>query len=232
VTREPLDRSPIGKVTQPRPIACERCGTPHERCIGHKRMPEGGVRPCGAWPVRGAEVCIAHGAAAPQVRAAAAARLVEAEARAAVATFGAPRQVDPGQALLEEVHRTAGHVAWLGSVVGGLEKDDVVWGVVEEVDRPLGESGGGLETKRKAVPNAWVQLYQAERQHLGRVAKAAIDAGVSERVVAVYEQIAASYVRVLEQVLDDLELTAGQRARVPQVVQGRLQAIAGGEAAS
>ncbi|MFB4306936.1 hypothetical protein [Actinomadura sp. GTD37] len=154
----------------------------------------------------------------------------------AAATYGVPIEVDPGQALLEEVHRTAGHVAWLASVVAELDRDEVVWGVAEEVDRPAvygrdgDQIGGGLEVKRKATPNAWVLLYQQERQHLARVAKAAIDAGVSERVVQVYEQIAGSYVQVLEQVLDDLQLTAEQRARVPQVVQGRLQALTGGAA--
>lgn len=179
---------------------------------------------------------MAHGGGAPQVRAAAAARLAEAEARAAVATFGGPREVDPGTALLEEVHRTAGHVAWLASVVAELGKEDVVWGVTEETDRPAVYSqdgdqvGGGLEVKRRAAPNAWVVLYQQERQHLARVAKAAIDAGVSERVVQVYEQIAASYVQVLERVLDELQLTAEQRARVPSVVQAQLRAIAGGAA--
>jgi len=235
MAREPLDRSPIGKVTQARPIECDRCGQPHHRCTGHKRV-DGVERPCKAWPIRGAEVCGAHGGRAPQVRAAAAARLAEAEARAVAATFGVPRAVDPGQALLEEVHRTAGHVAWLASVVAGLERDEVVWGVAEETDRPAvyGEDGmqigGGLEVKRKAVPNAWVVLYQQERKHLAAVAKAAIDAGVSERLVQVYEQIASSYVQVLERVLDELHLTEEQRRRVPSVVQGQLQAIAGGAA--
>lgn len=139
-------------------------------------------------------------------------------------------------ALLEEVHRTAGHVAWLASVVAELDREEVVWGVAEETDRPAvyGEDGmqigGGTETKRKAVPNAWVVLYQQERQHLAKVAKAAIDAGVSERVVQVYEQIAASYVQVLERVLDELRLTDEQRRRVPAVVQEQLRAIAGGAA--
>lgn len=150
------------------------------------------------------------------------------QARQAVVTYGLPREVDPGQALLEEVHRTAGHVAWLASVVAELDGDAVVWGVVEETDRTFGEDGGGTETKRKAVPNAWVLLYQQERKHLAAVSKAAIDAGVSERVVQVYEQIASSYVQVLERVLDELGLSAEQRARVPQVVQAQLRAITGG----
>lgn len=34
----------------------------------------------------------------------------------AVATYGLPREIDPHAALLEELHRTAGHVAWLGQI--------------------------------------------------------------------------------------------------------------------
>lgn len=145
------------------------------------------------------------------------------------ATYGLPREVDPGQALLEEVHRTAGHVAWLAMRVRDLEESELVWGVVEEVDRPAGEKSlGGVETKSKAVPHAYVTLYQQERDRLARVAKAAIDAGVSERVVAVYEQVATAYVQMWDRVLDRLDLSAAQRARVPEVVQGELRAIAGG----
>ncbi|KAB2347324.1 hypothetical protein [Actinomadura rudentiformis] len=150
-------------------------------------------------------------------------------------TYGLPREVDPGQALLEEVHRTAGHVAWLGMRVAELEESELVWGVVEETDKPpsYGDDGelrgGGLETKRKAVPHAYVTLYGQERDRLARVAKAAIDAGVSERVVAVYEQVATAYVQVLERVLDRLELSEAQRRQVPEVVQGELRAIAGGQ---
>jgi hypothetical protein len=180
------------------------------------------------WPRRGATVCKRHGGHAPQVRAAAERRRQEAAALAAVVAFGAPREVDPAQALLEEVHRTAGHVEWLRQVVAGLERDDLVWGLAEEIDRPLGENGGGIETKHKAGINTWVQLYQSERDRLVRVCKAAIDAGVSERIVSVFEQVGSAYVQVLEGVLDELELTPGQRARVPQVVQAQLQAIAGG----
>ena len=40
----------------------------------------------------------------------------------AVQSYGMPRKVDPVQALVEELHRTAGHVAWLSDVVAQLTK--------------------------------------------------------------------------------------------------------------
>lgn len=213
---------------KPPTLDFEGCGKNH--CHGRRRDGSGKAchRPAG-WGTdhAGTGRCKLHGGSTATHRAAAR----EEQARLAVATLGLPRVVDPGQALLEEVHRTAGHVAWLASVVAELGRDEVVWGVVEEVDRPAGEnSPGGTEVKRKAGPNAWVALYQAERKHLAQVSKAAIDAGVSERVVAVYEQIAASYVQVLERVLDRLDLSEEQRVLVPGVVQAELRAITGGAA--
>lgn len=198
-------------------------------CTRNRKQSRGGGR-CHGRAIRGLDACRMHvGKGAELAK-------WQGKAAATAATYGVPREVAPDAALLEELHRTAGHVAWLASVVAELDRDDVVWGVVEETERPAtynehGEqTGGGTEVKRKATPNAWVALYQKEREHLARVAKAAIDAGVSERVVQVYEQIAASYVQVLERVLDELELTPGQRERVPAVVQAQLQAIAGGAA--
>src|SRR6266446_3090371 len=44
--------------------------------------------------------------------------------------MGAPRDIDPGVALLEEIHRSAGHVAWLEDKVRGLEESELVWGRV------------------------------------------------------------------------------------------------------
>jgi hypothetical protein len=68
-----------------------------------------------------ATACKLHGGASPtHVRAA-----QRREAERAVELFGLPREVEPHQALIEEVYRAAGHVAWLGEVVGQLEKKGV-----------------------------------------------------------------------------------------------------------
>lgn len=75
---------------------------------------------CKRYATKGATVCATHGARAPQVRRSPEARVKRERAESAVETYGLPREVDPHEALLEEVHRTAGHVAWLGQVVRGL----------------------------------------------------------------------------------------------------------------
>lgn len=145
------------------------------------------------------------------------------QARKAVATYGLPREVDPAVALLEEVHRTAGHVAWLHEKVREIDEGDLVWGVVEEVDRTGAQFGS--ETTSKATPSVWLELYQRERKHLTDVCKTALAAGIAERQVHLAEQQGALLVGVIQRILDDLALTAEQRALVPEVVPRHLRAV-------
>lgn len=83
---------------------------------------------CANTPPEGATRCWRHGANSPQAKAAAARRVAEQEARdtmaKAVQTLGLPIDIDPGKALLDEIHWTAGHVAWLRDKVQELETVD------------------------------------------------------------------------------------------------------------
>lgn len=176
---------------------------------------------CRKRPIVGGTVCPTHGGSAPQVRAAAQRRLAERQAVLAVETYGLPREIAPQDALLEEVHRTAGHVAWLGAVVADVEQQDLVWGKTR--DKVGGEDAG---TTFEAKPNAWLVLYQAERKHLVDVSKAAIAAGIEERRVALAEAQGQLLAQVIRGVLDDLELSEAQREQAPGVIQRRLRAVA------
>ncbi len=170
--------------------------------------------------MKGATVCVAHGGRAPQVKAAAARRLEQQAAIAAMAAYGLPRKVDPADALLEEVHRTAGHVAWLQERVAGLDADDLVWGTVQEVDK-----GSGTDTTQAAKPSVWLELYRGERKHLAEVCKTALAAGVAERQIRLAEQQGAMLAGVIARVLDGLDLSAEQQARVAEVVPRELRAV-------
>jgi hypothetical protein len=182
------------------------------------------------FPKGGVAVCPRHGGHAPQVIAAAERRNKEAAASLAVVTYGLPREVAPDVALLEEVHRTAGHVAWLADVVGQLEREEVTWGLAEETDMPGGEDkDGGVLTKHKAGVNVWVQLYQQERKHLAAVCRDALAAGIAERQVRLAEQQGALLAGAVNRILDGLGLSKEQWERVPQVVPVVLRAITGGE---
>lgn len=145
------------------------------------------------------------------------------KAHRAVVTFGLPREIDPHGALLEELHRTAGHVAWLSSFIAEMDEDELK-------QRDM--------TGKFEKPAIWVELYQAERAHYAKVAKAAIDAGIEERRVKMAEGQGELLGQVIRNVLADvfgLLATAGiaadllrrvQRDEVPPAVRRRLLEIA------
>ena len=199
---------------------CPKCGQEHDprRCIGHSQG-----RPCKLFPVKGAKVCHKHGGRAPQVKAAAKRRLQAKSAERAVITFGLPRQIDPHSALLEELHRVAGVVAWLSDEIARLDADEIT-----QFDM----------TGRFEKPSVLVEMYGDERDRFTRVAKAAIDAGIEERRVKLAEAQGEQLGQVIRNVLADvfgLLAAAGiaadllrrlQRDDVPTVVRGRLMEMA------
>lgn len=145
--------------------------------------------PCKNWPIKGGTVCRNHGGSAPQVRAAANRRLKEWAAQQAVITYGLPRDIDPHSALLEELHRTAGHVSWLAALVAELEATEL-----KQLD-----TTGMFE--RASV---WLEIYERERTHYARVAKAAIDAGIEERRVRLAEAHGEQLGQVIRAILGDV----------------------------
>jgi hypothetical protein len=214
-------------------------------CGGRRRDGSGDTcrRPAG-WGTDhvGIGACKLHGGATPNAGKAA----QREQARRDVERFGGSLEVDPATALLQEVHRSAATVEYLRQRVNELDQDEIVWGVVEETDRPIvyGKDGdpvgGGLEVKRKATPNAWVVLYQQERRHLAQVSKAAIDAGCAQSLVEVFQQVASTYVqlvgRVLDRVMGELALPDEERGRAGELVRVAFESelnglTGGGEAA-
>lgn len=141
-----------------------------DHCTGHRR--DG--KPCGAWPMGGQTVCRMHGGASPQARNAARQRLEMAEAQRVTATYGVPRDVDPHTALMEQVQASAGHVAYLGAVVGELQRDDLVRGVTRTVMLP----DGSRRVEISAAVSVYLQLYNEERDRLARMCATAIKCGV------------------------------------------------------
>lgn len=156
-------------------------------------------------------------------------------ARRAVQTYGLPVDITPEQALLDGVKRSAGHVMWLGMMVSGLDTDELGWGIDEETVAPGVVSDDGtaitneVTSKYRAKTNIYVDLYNKERDRLMRYSEAAVKAGVSERLVTlyenVYEQIAEQFTEILNGVLDRLELSEDQRRDVPAAVVHVIQGI-------
>lgn len=192
---------------------CPLRGTTHPRCVAHvkARAPERAERrgqPCSNRPVTGSDVCGVHGGRAPQTKGAAAVRVADGKARAAVAAFGLPRDVSPTEALLEEVQWAAGHVAWLRERVA------------EGGDRRI------LDPDARAL----LDLYGQERDRLVRISKVTLDAGVEERRVQLAESQGALVAGVIRRILVRLNLSAEQEVLVGTVVPSELRALAGGAA--
>jgi hypothetical protein len=184
-------------------------------------------RRCKRDPAIGLDKCAIHcGLSKAERDRIAAEYLAMQEARRAVVTYGLPRDISPGDALLEEVRYTAGHVAWLRERIRELEDRDLVWGVTEVSEKTATEFPGTDRTEA-ARPNVWVELYYRERKHLIDVSKAAISAGIEERKVRLAEQQGALVASVIRRILGDLALTPEQKERVPEVVPRHLRALAG-----
>lgn len=178
-------------------------------CGGKKRQGEGTcTRPAG-WGTDhvGVGRCKLHGGSTA-THGKRAQRVI---AERAVVTYGLPVDVGPHEALLEELHRTAGHVAWLGALIAELEHEESVqasvMGPARESDpdeRHTPRSGLKQYSRDKQVtwekPSVWVEMYQQERRHLESVAKSCIAAGIAERQVRMAEsqgQMIAELVRTI-----------------------------------
>lgn len=160
-----------------------------DKCKAHARNGD----QCKNAPMAGQAVCRMHGGKSPGALAAAKVRLEEKAAVQAVTTYGLPRDVDPHSALLEELHRTAGHVTWLGIIVGALDTEQGRGKLVENT--MFGEQ-----------PAIWLKLYEKERRHFAEVAKICISAGIAERQVKLAEERAQLMADVFREVFADPEL--------------------------
>jgi hypothetical protein len=141
--------------------------------------------------------CKFHGGSTPNHMAHAVTEAVTARAVA----YGEPVTVDPMTALIGEVHRTAGHIAWLS-----------------------------VELQQHPDPAAFearvlLKHYQQEREHLVRVSKAAIDSGVAEREVRLAEDQGRLLIEVIQTVLGSLALTPRQAMEARSVVARELRRV-------
>jgi hypothetical protein len=101
-------------------------------------------------------------------------------------------EISPWDALLRATRLAANRVAWVdGQLAQAVAADD-----------------GGEGT---IAVSRWLKESRNERQLLARTAKAAVDAGVAERLVRQVELEGRLVAEVLGRTLDALELTAEQR---------------------
>lgn len=186
---------------------------PERRCQAHFRKGERAGEQCTQYAMVGQKVCHKHGGAAKHAREAGQRRFKQQKLAVKMAALGLPREVDPATALLEEVWRSAGHVAWLGQVVGALQHDAAQLAESRLVD--------GTEV------SVWVRLYNDERDRLAKVSKMALDAGVAQALVDIAHAQSAQLIRYTDALLRALGHDPDAPA-VRELVHAQLRLVAAG----
>lgn len=150
--------------------------------------------------------CRKHQGTQPSHRKAA----VKEEAMAKAVIYGAPIDIDPEQAILQELCRTQGHVTWLAEQVRQVE------------------SGHILESTPFGIkPSAYLALYKDERTHLVRVAEVCKRMGIEERRMQLAEEYGKLIAMVLKGFIEDpdLGLTPLQKILSRDIARKHLMAI-------
>jgi hypothetical protein len=192
---------------------------PDDTCNARKRNGEGYCgRPAG-WGTDhlGVGRCKMHGGNMPNHRKQAQTEL----AKLGVEAFGLPINIDPHDALMEELHRTAGIIAFYELQIQSLQE-------VSDLHGPTGTSGSdiesGLEHHPSEAPNIWVKLHKEERQHFVKVAESCIKAGIDERRVQIAEQQGVLIATAIRNILMALGIDTAQ-AQVREVIREHLSVI-------
>jgi hypothetical protein len=203
---DPLNKPAEGGSGTRKPL---RARTPAAgtKCGGTKRNKQACTLPAGYLTDHpGFGNCCWHGGATDTGKAAAA----QDRAAGLIKFYGKPIDTDPISVLLDEVRRTAGHVAFLGEKLANWPREQ--------------EDENGAITP---ALTGWLKLYQTERDHLVKVSKAALDAGVNERLVQIAEHQGMRLADTIETILNQLQLSPEQRAMVPDIVPHALRQLSG-----
>jgi len=119
--------------------------------------------------------------------------------------MGAPKDINPLDAIIWCIRITAGEVEWLSMKIA--EVDEEQW--IEHT--PLGKQMHVLQRTRADA-----------QDRLVRYSKEAIALGLAERAIRLAEQFGATIGRLLQGVASDLELTPKQTKAWPNIVRKHL----------
>lgn len=202
---------------------CTKCGQQHicfqgthQACTAHKSgQPH---VPCTKHPIEGTHLCRNHGGANPRLQAKAARQKADREARKAVVTLGEPIDTDPVEGMRNLIAWSVGHVTWYRQQLRLFKPDALVWGETEVRESDL----SGLTITQKAQLNAWLKLYNDERDRLAKLFAVAMHHGLAEREIRAIEQegdqIGEAMVSYARKLAERVELSPDQlRAAVSLV---------------
>lgn len=177
------------------------------RCTGHSSRTG---KPCQLSPVHGATVCHKHGGSAPQVKQAAARRLIEAEIRE---LFGkALPEAEPVDNPL------AAYADFAGRVMAWMQLMDSLLGDL----RTVGYAGKAGEQVR-----AEVLLYERAMDRANAVLSSYARLNIDTRLAAITEQQASIVLRAIEAVIAHLGVTGSDAAEARKVAASHLRLVGG-----
>lgn len=125
--------------------------------------------------------------------------------------MGAPKEINPVDALYWCIKITAGEVEWLSEQIAELDKEN--WFEITVLGKQM---------------NILVRERKEAVERLAGFSKTAISLGLAERAVRLAENYGIALSRLLQGVLGDLELTPEQQERAPLVVRKHLVLLEGG----
>ncbi len=184
-------------------------------CMGWKAKGKAYCKKPPGWGTWHAGVgrCKLHGGANPDY----ASEVYRLRAIQSVNRYALPIEIDPQEALIQELARTNGLICWLEFKVNQLEDS----GDESNMVGPVGGAQGGYPEYK---PNVYYNMLQGERKHFIDVSKACISAGIEERRVRLAEQQGALIAKVIQGILKDLEVDTDPRA--PKIVREHLTLVA------
>lgn len=109
--------------------------------------------------------------------------------------YGAPKDISPDAAIIQELERTAGHIGWLSDIISSMTDKSELMRLTQV----------GIQK------DPFLTLYQQEREHLVKVAKVAKDMGIEERRVRLAEDQGKLIAMVLMNFIRDPELRLTQQ---------------------
>jgi hypothetical protein len=192
-------------------------------------------RRCRGRALIGMDVCWFHGGAKAGTKTRTVKR-IQFGAEAMAAAYGAPHEVDPADALLQELWRTNGHVLWLQERLLTSDPDAFayqLWRRAEELS--AGTTTQPVKPEEEAAyadayVAVWHKLYIEERRHLVNAAREAIRADATGALARLTEAQGILFAGVLQQLIDKLEPSPAQRIVVGEVLPKLMQQLVTGSA--
>lgn len=147
-------------------------------------------------------------------------RMHEMQLRGAFGTLPVEEDLSPAEVLYEELRRTVGVVRWIELKMTTEWDDALVSLGVSNID-----DKGSMQTA-PTHEGLWFAVYHQEREHLGRIAKMCIDAGVELRKVELAERQADMIAGIIDAAFAALDLTPEQEAKIPTIMPSIIQQMA------